>query len=144
MAIDIRARVKRLVKEYSTRNPETLIRALDIKLEKDELTPLTRGYFVSIIRNKLIVVNSIYDELIQRIIMAHELGHALLHYQQDICFIKEYTLFPTGVYEVEANKFAAELLIDDCEEEIFLERGIIEASSYLGVPPKLIEYKFWR
>ncbi len=48
----------------------------------------------------------------KNIVLAHELGHALLHYHKSTCYLREYTLFPRGRIENEANKFAAELLID--------------------------------
>lgn len=145
MATDIAKTVKKLIKKYETNDPWKLAEGLNIMIFERKLNPLTKGIFLSPLKEvKQIVINSTLDYLSKRIVLAHEIGHATLHSKHDICFIREYTLFPTGKYEVEANKFAAELLIDDYEKEIFLERGIIEASSYLGVPPKLIEYKFCR
>jgi hypothetical protein len=44
-----------------------------------------------------------------------------------------------GKYEVQANKFAAELLIDD--SEIRKDLSVPELSQYFGVPEKLIKYK---
>lgn len=137
--INIRARVRHLVQKYSTRNPEKLAKELGIIVIRQEYSPITKGYFIRALRQKFIVVNAILDQSSQQIVLAHELGHALLHSSQDIYFIREYTLFPVGKYEVEANRFAAELLIED--EDIQKDWTTTEMSTYLGVPEKLIEYK---
>ena len=120
-------------------NPEKLAKELGIIVLKQEYSPVTKGYFIRALRNKFIVVNTILDWSSQQIVLAHELGHALLHSSQDIYFIREYTLFPMGKYEVQANKFAAELLIDD--SEIRKDLSVPELSQYFGVPEKLIKYK---
>lgn len=137
--INIRARVRHLVQKYGTRNPERLAKELGIVVTKQEFSPRTKGFFIRILRQKFIVVNSILDWPSQQIVLAHELGHALLHSSQDIYFIREYTLFPIGKLEVQANKFAAELLIAD--DDIRQDLTIGEISTYLGVPEKLVEYK---
>ena len=77
----------------------------------------------------------------KRIVLAHELGHAILHSSEQIYFIREYTLFPIGPYECEANKFAAELLIDDDEFKEISYEPISYIASVLGVNEELVEYK---
>lgn len=48
-----------------------------------------------------------------KVIVAHELGHALLHRKENCAFIKNKTLLLTTGTEREANRFAAYLLITD-------------------------------
>lgn len=140
MTKSIHTRVKHLVKKYGTRCPLRLSKYLDINVIHKKYQPHTKGYYIKILRNKYIVVNSILDECSQTIVLAHELGHAVLHSSEPICFIREYTLFPTGRYEIEANKFAAELLIDDYETETcFKTNNLI--SLELGIYEKLVRYK---
>lgn len=141
--INIHARVKHLKQKYGTGNPEKLSKELHIEIIRKEYSTYTKGYFIKTLKNKFIVVNSNLDKYSQSIVLAHELGHALLHSSQDIYFIREQTLFPVGKYEVEANKFAAELLIDDSEIYSLKksELSIPEMSRYLSVPEKLIQYK---
>jgi len=110
---NIHARVKHLVQKYETRDPLKLASYLNIHVIRKQYSYHTKGYYIKTLRNKFIVVNSILDKHSQRIVLAHELGHAYLHSTESIYFIREYTLFPVGPYEHEANKFAAELLIDD-------------------------------
>jgi Zn-dependent peptidase ImmA (M78 family) len=54
----------------------------------------TKGFYISLITNKYIVINSKLNEVEKAIVLAHELGHVLLHYHRSTCFIREYTLFP--------------------------------------------------
>lgn len=137
--INIRARVKHLKEKYGTRNPEKIARGCDIEILRKPYNLGTKGYFIKSLRSKYIIVNSCLNIQYQDIVLAHELGHALMHSAQDVYFIREYTLFPIGRYEIEANKFAAELLIDD--DEIRNDWSIPEISRWLGVPEELVKYK---
>ena len=141
--INIHARVKHLVRKYETRNPEKLISYLGIRTRYEDLIE-TKGFYINLLKNKFIVVNSNLNKNDKRIVLAHELGHAVLHYQKSVCFIREYTLFPRGRHENEANKFAAELLIDerDIDKCCFGNLSIDQLADYYGVPEQLIEYKF--
>lgn len=141
MKKNIHARVKHLVQKYETRDPLKLARYLNIHVIHKEYSPHTKGYYIKTIRNKFIVVNSTLDEYSQRIVLAHELGHAILHSSEPIYFIREYTLFPVGPYEAEANKFAAELLIDDYDIKDLRYESISCIAGTLGVSEELVEYK---
>lgn len=144
MKKNIHARVKHLVQKYGTRNPERLANYLGIHIVYKDYSLYTKGYFIKTLRNKFIVVNSALDEWSKKIVLAHELGHAILHSSEPIYFIREYTLFPIGPYEFEANKFAAELLIDDddIKELRFSHEDYVAAR--LGVNEKLVKYKLLR
>jgi len=138
---NIHARVKHLVQKYETRDPLRLAKYLNIHVVHKEYSHHTKGYYIKTLRNKFIVVNSTLDEYSQRIVLAHELGHAILHSSEPIYFIREYTLFPIGPYECEANKFAAELLIDDYDIKEMRYQPISYIASTLGVNEELVEYK---
>ncbi|SHK68420.1 ImmA/IrrE family metallo-endopeptidase [Tepidibacter formicigenes] len=109
--IDIR--VKNLVKKYGTRDPEQIAKEMGLIIKYKSYNDYTKGFYINVKRNKFIVINSNLDECSKRIVLAHELGHAMLHSSKEVHFIRENTLFPRGKIENEANKFAAELLIDD-------------------------------
>ncbi|MCM8901293.1 ImmA/IrrE family metallo-endopeptidase [Caldicoprobacter algeriensis] len=141
MKKNIHARVKHLVQKYETRDPLRLAKYLNIHVVHKEYSPHTKGYYIKTIKNKFIVVNSTLDEHSQRIVLAHELGHAILHSSEPIYFVREYTLFPIGPYEAEANKFAAELLIDDYDIKEIRYEPINLIASALKVNEKLVEYK---
>lgn len=74
-----------------------------------------KGIYKKVVTNKFIVINENLDEFCQKVVLAHELGHAILHHSKEIQALKDYDLFPryTNQIEIEANTFAAELLIDD-------------------------------
>jgi Zn-dependent peptidase ImmA (M78 family) len=141
--MNLHTRVKNLVRKYGTRNPEKLAKELGIEIIKKPFNR-TMGFFKKELRRKFIVVNSSLSEDLQQIIIAHELGHALLHSADTAIFMHEYTFFSRGKYEVEANKFAAELLIDekDLDKHYIENMGIDQLACYYGVPRELVEYKF--
>lgn len=47
------------------------------------------------------------------LVMAHELAHSIMHRKENCYFIRNKTLILTSKMEIEANTFAAELLIPD-------------------------------
>ena len=53
------------------------------------------------------------NDALSRVVMAHELGHALRHCKENCCFMAHHTLLLTSRVEREANEFAAHLLISD-------------------------------
>lgn len=141
MGKNIHARVKHIVQKYETRDPLKLAKYLNIHVVYKEYSLNTKGYYIKTIRNKFIVVNSILDENSQRVVLAHELGHAILHSSEPIYFIREHTLFPIGPYEIEANKFAAELLIDDFDIKDIRNESTSFIAAILGVSEELVKYK---
>ena len=56
------------------------------------------------------------DEYSQKVVLCHELGHAIFHNSKNINFMKKSFLNYTSELENEANEFAAELLSYDNEE----------------------------
>jgi Zn-dependent peptidase ImmA (M78 family) len=139
--IDIR--VKNLVKKYGTRDPEKIIRELGIRIKYKPYKDYTKGYYINAKTNKFIVINSNLNEHEQRIVLAHELGHAVLHSAKEVHYIREYTLFPRGTLENEANKFAAELLVCDDILSHYPDYFTVEqVASSENVHKRLLELKF--
>lgn len=142
--MNIPLRVRNIVEKYGTRDPFLLASYLNLHIKFKEYSDNTKGYYINIKRNKFIILNSnlTYEEM--KIVLAHEIGHAVLHSSKEVHFIRENTLFPKGRHENEANKFAAELLIDldeidkHCIENLSME----QLASYLMVPNELIRLKF--
>ncbi len=144
--INIRARVNHLIQKYETRNPEKLAKELGIiVMKKGFNSQRTKGFFVKELGKKFIVINLNLDERSQSIVMAHELGHALLHSTKQTYYIHEYTLFPRGRIEIEANKFAAQLLVDeqDIDKQDIKGMSINQLACYFHVPERLVIYKFF-
>lgn len=105
--------VRRLIKRYGTKNPYNLCKYLGIVIIYKDLGE-TKGFFKKILKKKVIFLNEKLDEFSAKVVLAHELGHAILHSSTDFQFLCSYSLLPkTSIWENEANKFAAELLIED-------------------------------
>ncbi|SDF04003.1 protein of unknown function [Thermoanaerobacter thermohydrosulfuricus] len=134
-------KVKHLIKEHETRDPQKIAEYLGINVVFKTYSVNTKGFFVKTLRNKFIVVNNRLGEDERKIVLAHELGHAVLHSSAPIHFIREYTLFPVGAYEEEANIFAAELLIEDTDIEELKHFPTSHIAAALSVNENLVKYK---
>ncbi len=131
--------VKNLVKKYETRDPFKLCLCLGIIVLYKDLGE-TKGYFEKILGKKVIVLNENLDEFSMKVVLSHELGHALLHSSKYVQFMQSYSLLPkTSFLENEANKFAAELLIDERIEDY---EYLYECSINIKILERLQELKF--
>lgn len=139
----IRQHVNILIKKYNTSNVYELCDYLNITVKKDNLGS-TKGYFLNIFKKYFIIINSNLEEWEECVVLAHELGHALLHRDTNICILKSYTYSITNKLENEANEFAAHLLITDDSLNDFKVYGDItieDISKYFNVPKELVTYK---
>ena len=110
--MDIKKKVSSLQKKYKTNNPFDVIRAKNILLLYEELG-LIKGYYNLVLRQKQIHINCNLSRHEQHFTCAHELGHALLHPNANTPFLRSKTYMSIEKLEIEANTFAAELLIPD-------------------------------
>ena len=78
-----------------------------------------------------------------KLVMAHELGHAILHRTENCYFIRNKTLLSTDKIELDANKFAIELLLDTDTLNEYLESGYSkeQISRITGYSMNLIDLK---
>lgn len=123
-------KVNSLVKRYHTRDPMQLINELNINLEYLGDTESLLGVYQVMLRNRFIFIASNIGSL-KKVVLAHELGHDQLHraYCKNGAAFHENRIFnPTNRYEIEANIFAAHLLIPD--DEIFNLVKSIEEENY--------------
>lgn len=142
MSMDIRRRVVNLEKKYGTRNPYKLCKIMKINILYMDLGNI-KGIYKKVITNKFIVINENLDKFCQKVVLSHELGHAILHHSKEIQALKDYDLFPryTNQIEIEANTFAAELLIDDTfENDEYIENPSID----IQILFQLKQYKLGR
>lgn len=141
----IKNTVNNLVPKFKTRNPFELCDYLNIPILHEPLGNI-KGFFQNTLNTPIIHLNSNLDEHEIKCVISHELGHAILHKDLNVCFLKHYTFSVTDRYENEANKFTAELLIDDNMLIDIMEVNnlitIDELSKYFGVPSEFISYKF--
>lgn len=135
--------IKKLIRKYKTTNPYDLASCLNVLIFEVELKN-TLGMYRYINKTRTIFINSNLSDEVKRFVLAHELGHAILHTKENCFYLRYNTFIKTSTYEVEANKFAAELLIDDKEFKSNIGKGFTagQLASYFEVPEELIEYKF--
>ena len=145
---DICESVHMLKKKYDETDPFKLCKAMGIILL---LQPMgkhegaIKGFYMKCKRIRTITVNSDLPEIIQKIIVAHEIGHAALHRKSGIHAFHEVGLFDESSFmEQEANLFAAEYLLDDQKvlETLNSDTTFFAAASELYVPMELLDFKF--
>lgn len=101
------------------------------------------GNYILIRRKRWIFVNETIpkDSSLFQVIVAHELGHALLHRKENCAFIKSRTLLLTSGIEREANLFAAHLLITDDILKEYAGYTQEQFCNSTGYPKELIELR---
>ena len=115
--MNIKLRVLNLIARHRTRNPFKLARALNIEIIYQDLGEV-RGFFKKILRRKYIFINSELSEFDQKLVCAHELGHAILHSSNRIQFLIDNTkILRRNEIEDEANLFASWLLFPENDIE---------------------------
>ena len=134
--------VKRLCRKYDTRDPFELVDALGIVLVKAPLTDNVRGFYRFFQRRRIIVVNANLPWEEQRLVCAHELGHAVLHKNVNAMFLNQCTFLVTDRYESEANQFAADLLISDEDVALYKELSVQQLQLLTGFDEDTIRYRF--
>ena len=137
--------VKKLKKKYKTNDPYELCSAMHIVLYRKDLQKKLKGFFFYQSRQKSIVIDSNVNKILEKILIAHELGHAVLHKEVAMMHgFQEMEMFEGTAkpMEYEANLFAAELLLEDEEVMEYLqEQTFFETAAALNVPAALLDFK---
>lgn len=139
---DIKAIVNRLARFHKTRDPFEMIRGMNVILVYYPLEGV-RGFYQYFQRNNIIYLDERLSDCEKRFVLAHELGHMILHKKSNAIFMDTRTQFNTTKYEIEANKFAAELLLPDEIMAEYAESGysIEQVARITGYHDKLIELR---
>ena len=145
---EVCAAVAKLKRKYKESDPFRLCDAMGVKLISQSLgkePDSIKGFFLECKRIKTITINSDLPEVIQKIIVAHELGHAVLHRKAGLSAFHEVGLFDESTeMEKDANLFAAEYLLDDetVIETLNSDTTFFTAAAVLCVPVELLDFKF--
>ena len=140
--------VARLKKKYEESDPFRLCKAMGIILifrSMGTAPDAIKGFYFEARRIRTITVNADLPSVSQKIILAHELGHAVLHQNSGVHAFHDASLFDeSSIYEKEANLFAAEFLLDDNEviETLNGDTTFFSAARALYVPMELLDFKF--
>lgn len=109
---DVKRLVAYYVRKFDTRNPFELADHLNVEVQTGPLGSRA-GCYMFLKNHKCIFLNENLEEHERTLVMAHELAHSIMHRKENCYFIRNKTLMLTSKIEIEANKFAAELLIPD-------------------------------
>jgi len=141
--------VVRIKKEYGEIEPAELAEAMDVIVRYEPMGAYEgccKGFFISVCRRKHITVNSDLTPEIQRVILMHELAHAVLHCASGgSAAFHDFAVFDSAsAKEYEANIFAADYLMSDADVIALLNDDIsfFGAAASLGVPPEMLDFKF--
>ncbi len=146
---DIAARAAAIKRRYGARDLFRLCDAMGIRVVIHDTALSVRdfkGLSMIKFRVPVILLNSGMKEDLTRVVLAHEIGHSVLHrelaalrgfHDFDLFGMKDRT-------EYEANVFAAELLLDSDEVLDVLNKDVtfFGAAQLLRVPPELLDFKF--
>lgn len=142
----IEHKAKRLIRYYErmtgSHDPVKIAEYAGIRLAIMPLGEIA-GNYILIKRKRWIFVNDNIpdDSPLFNVVVAHELGHALLHRKENCAFLKNKTLLLTSGIEREANLFAAYLLIPDEMLESYTDFTKERFCDGTGFPSELIELR---
>ncbi|MDY4595698.1 ImmA/IrrE family metallo-endopeptidase [Faecalimonas umbilicata] len=138
--MDIKERVNEIVQKYGTRNPLKIAKAMDAILVFHPLDGV-RGFYHYFQRNHIIYVDERLPENEMLFVIAHELGHLFLHKDSNAIFMDTRTNFVTNKFEIEADRFALNLLIQDSDIEEYLSFTTDQLSRLFGYHKRMIELR---
>lgn len=98
------------IKRFKTANPFELAEAHHIIIR---YLPLgnTQGFYMKNARHQVITMNADLDEADRLYVCSHELGHAVLHPDENTPFMNQNTLRSKDKIEVQAHFWATQLLL---------------------------------
>lgn len=137
--------VNDLIELHGTNDPFKLAELIGLIVASKDIGSLN-GVYCCTDELKCIIINENVDEVTAKVICAHELGHSILHENEKGFLDSSDTwLSPKNksLPEIEANHFAADLLISD--EDLFdlasYEYTIDQMAVKLGVHTELLILK---
>ena len=140
MGVNIKKIVLNLIKKYNTQDPFELAELLNIEYIIGSMGKCN-GCYLYLKRHRCIFINDNLSDSEMSLVMAHELGHAILHRTENCYFIRNKTFLSTAWIEREANTFAAELLIPD--SLIYENPGMTkkQLARLAGYDERIMEFK---
>lgn len=127
--VNIPLRARNLIRKLDTTDPYLIAKELRISIIETKVPSHIQGFWRRILRRKIIFIDQSISEYWQiKAVIAHELGHILLHPQYKSYCMAGRSYYVSTKREKEANAFAIELLSysSDIEKQYindFLENG---------------------
>ena len=144
MGKDIKTIVSTLVRKYNSRDPLEIAAHLGIMVQFADLGEL-KGFYTYRQRKRIIFINenckNTVSYKLRDMVAAHELGHAVLDSKSQCYFFSDNSFLLKSKAEIEANTFAAELLIDDNAILEYQDCPVSHLARFLGYNEKLVELR---
>ena len=137
---DIKKLADRTARKYHSRDPFEIIQGMNAILVYMHLEVI-RGLYQYFQRNHIIYIDDGLPDREQRFVCAHEMGHMLLHRKMNAVFMERHTFLNRNKFEIEANTFAMELLIDDSVLEENRHLTVKQLSRLLGYQEDLLKLR---
>lgn len=102
----------REIKKHRTNNPFEIAKNRNIIIRYFPLGQ-TLGFYMKNVRHQVISINNDINDQLKKFVCAHELGHAILHPNENTPFLSKNTLISKDKIETQANFFAVRLLLYD-------------------------------
>lgn len=138
--MNIKRLVDSLVRKYNTRNPFEIISNLNAIVVFYPLHGV-KGFYQYFQRNNIIYIDETLSDQEKLFVCAHELGHMILHRKANAIFMDSRTRLNTTKYEIEADRFAIDLLLSDADIEEHLDFTTTQFSRLFGYSRKLVELR---
>lgn len=132
--------INSLIEKTGTNNPFEIAEQLGVVVRYDPLGQI-QGYYLKAGGIRVVVINSDLPEQLRRFILAHELGHIILHPYSTV-FAMRHTLLVTDKQEVEADRFAIHLLLTDEMLEANAHYTVDQWAGLFGLPREIIQLRF--
>ena len=129
-----------LVQKHKTRDPFRIAKDRGYVVIRCPLKGV-RGFFQYLQRRYVIYIDNDLPEPDARFVCAHEIGHIMLHRGENRFFTDTNTYFQSNCRDIEANRFAVDLLYDDDDLRFFLEYPLQLAADHMGVSMELAIYR---
>ena len=127
------------IRKYNTRNPFEIADHFGILYQIGNIG--CAGCYMFLKNHRYIFLSQDLEKHELKMVMAHELGHAILHTKQNCYFIRNKTLLLNSKIEKEANIFAATLLISEDELSEYKDYTLKQLSKILGYSEQLIQLR---
>lgn len=139
MKNEITKAVQNLVSEYETNDPFELADALGILIMPSKAI---KGCTMNLLGYPVIFLGEDLNDFERRYVCAHELAHNVLHGIKQYDLLIHSTFFNEDKVEVEADTFAAELLLSDDVSIKYSGFTLEQVAASENVPLELLKLKF--
>lgn len=135
---DINEKIDQLVEEYGTRDPFRIAKEKGIIVIEENLENIY-GYYHQSKRIKFIHVNKYLSERNKLFTACHELGHAILHPDENTPMLRDISFSNESKIEYQANYFALQLMMDGSHRDYNI-RGKYDILKYYGLSEEFERY----